>query len=195
MITDVSRIIRALLVAVTGLPEADVRPADQVAPSGHQSKEYVTVRIDDVDGMGTPARSHTATGTVPNDVTTEHADQAEVMVVSVDFYRGPNTDGAGIAKYTNKAFDRAARLPQQLALAVNVERMRAAGLGYLGASRPRNLSGVVDHTFESRGQIDLTFNVVNRESAPVETILTVPLTAKFQAPGGAVVTTTTEVTS
>ena len=103
---------------------------------------------------------------------------------------------AGIARYSNAAFDRAARLEHRLRLSSSLALMNSLGLAFVSASPPRNLAALVEgDTWESRGQVDLTFTVVARESETVQTILTVPLTMKSQAPGGAVHTDTTEVTA
>lgn len=108
----------------------------------------------------------------------------------------PVNNRAGIARYSNAAFDRAARLPQRLWLASSQSLLHELGLAFVSASTPRNLAALVDGTtWESRGQIDLTFAVVARESEAVETILTVPLTTKSQAPGGAVTTHSIEVSA
>jgi Protein of unknown function (DUF3383) len=103
---------------------------------------------------------------------------------------------AGIARYSNAAFDRAARLVQRLRLSAFVAQMNAVGLSFVSASKPRNLTALVDgDTWESRGQVDLTFAVVARETATIQTVLIVPLTTHSQAPGGAVHTDTAEVTA
>lgn len=102
---------------------------------------------------------------------------------------------AGIARYSNAAFDRAARLEHRLRLSSSKALLRQLGLGFVNASPPRNLAALVDgDTWESRGQVDLTFTVVAREAEAVETILTVPITVNHQAPGGAETTRTFEVT-
>jgi hypothetical protein len=103
---------------------------------------------------------------------------------------------AGIARYSNAAFDRASRIAQRLRMPSSVALMNALGLSFVSPSRPRNLAALVDgDVWESRGQVDLTFTVVNRESETVQTILTVPLTTHSQAPGGAIHTDTAEVTA
>jgi hypothetical protein len=103
---------------------------------------------------------------------------------------------AGIARYSNAAVDRAARLPQRLRMSSAITLMQQLGLAFVSASSPRNLTAIIDgDTWESRGQVDLTFAAVNRESEAVETILTVPLTTKSQAPGGAVTTHSIEVSA
>lgn len=103
---------------------------------------------------------------------------------------------AGIARYGNAAFDRASRIGHRLRLASAVALMNVLGLAFVSASKPRNLTALVDgDTWESRGQVDLTFTVVARESETVQTVLIVPLTTNSQAPGGAIHTDTAEVTA
>ena len=106
---------------------------------------------------------------------------------------------AGIARYSNAAFDRAARLEHRLRLSSSLALMNALGLAFVNASPPRNLTALEGGgTWESRGQVDLTFHVVNREAEAIETVLTVPLTTQFQPPGAEspadITTRTTEVT-
>ena len=104
-------------------------------------------------------------------------------------------NAAGIARYSNAAVDRAARLPQRLWSSSAVALMNQLGLAFQGASQVRNLTALEGGTWESRGQVDLTFAVVNREASTIETILSVPLTTKSQSPGGDITTNTTEVTA
>jgi len=106
----------------------------------------------------------------------------------------PVNNRAGIARYGNAAVDRASRLPQKLWMESARSLMHALGLAFVSASPVRNLTAFEDGAWESRGQVDLTFTAVNRESETVETILTVPITINHQAPGGAETTRTFEVT-
>lgn len=195
MIKDVGAAIRQLIAFVTGLPGADVRPGDQVAPTGGQGKEHCRVTIISARDVGTGASSLETEGDFPDDETTEYHDADKRVVASVNFYGAPFKDSAGVQKYNTRGFDRAALLEQQLTLNANVDKMNELNLAFVSASPPRNLAAVVDKTFESRGQVDLTFDIISRVSAPIETVVEVPLTTKYQAPGGAITTQTTEVTA
>jgi hypothetical protein len=95
----------------------------------------------------------------------------------------PVNNRAGLARYSNAAVDRASLLPQKLWASAAVSLMHELGLAFLGASNVRNLTTFEDGAWESRGQIDLTFAVVNREAAAVQVIERVPLTTQFQPPG------------
>jgi uncharacterized protein DUF3383 len=78
---------------------------------------------------------------------------------------------AGIARYSNAAFDRASGIAQRLRRSSSVALMASLGLAFVGASTPRNLAALVDgDTWESRGQVDLTFYVVNRETSQLPSV-------------------------
>jgi hypothetical protein len=191
VIDDLNKDVRKLVRVVMGMSANSVRPADQIIPAGGQVAEFATVKViaaPDV-GWGDVSLSEVS------DVTTEHVDVLKRATVSVQFFRGPAKDDAGLAKYTNVALDRAARLVQRLQLSASIELMNQLGLGFLGAGEPRNLTGVVDANYESRAQVDLIFSIANRESAPVQTILSVPLSISVQDPGGTEQTRTSEVTT
>jgi hypothetical protein len=133
--------------------------------------------------------------TTNTDITTEIINDVEVFVASVQFYKSATADSAGAAVKSDSAFRRAARLPRLLGLSANVAMMRAMGLGYLKASPARNLAALVDSRWESRGSVDLTFNVVESESATIQVIETVPLSISLQAPDNSTQTRSFEVTS
>lgn len=177
MIEDVTRIVCGLVRVVMGMGANTVRPADQIMPSGGQVAQFATVKIISAHDSGRAIRSLVATS--PS-VTTENTDAVKIVVASVQFFRAPNADAAGIVRYSRAAFDRAARLRQRLQMSASVALMRSLGLGLLGAGEARDLTALADDTYESRGQIDLTFNVVNRESAVVQTILSAPVTLSLQ---------------
>lgn len=73
---------------------------------------------------------------------------------------------SGIAKPSTEAFDRARRLKSRIELSIFVELMQKLGIGFESASPARNLAALASGgAFESRGQIDLTFSVISRETA------------------------------
>jgi len=191
VIADLNRDIRNLVRVVMGMPENSVRPADQIVPAGGQTVEFATVKVIAASDAGLASVSNETVG----NVTTEHVDVHKLATVSVQFFRGSAKDGAGLAKYTNLAMDRAARLVQRLQLSASVELMNSLGLGFLSASTPRNLTAVVDTSYESRAQVDLVFDFANRESATVPTILSVPVHVGVQQPNGNAQTRDFEVTT
>lgn len=177
MIEDVTRIVCGLVRVVMGMPANAVRPADQIMPSGGQVAQFATVKIISISDSGRASSSLVATSPT---VTTEVTDAVKIVVASVQFFRSAAADAAGIARYSRAAFDRAARLRQRLQMSAYVALMRALGLGLLQVGAARDLTALADDTYESRGQIDLTFSFVNRESAVIQTILTAPVTLSLQ---------------
>jgi hypothetical protein len=185
--------VRNLVRAVLGMPDGSVRPAKDRSPVGGQTTEMATVDIIHAHALGEPGITNTTDENT--DITTEIINDVEVFVASVQFYKSATADSAGAAVKSDSAFRRAARLPRLLGLSANVAMMRAMGLGYLKASPARNLAALVDARWESRGSVDLTFNVVESESATVQVIETVPVSISVQAPDNSTQTRSFEVTS
>jgi len=183
--------IRELIRRAMGMPVKTVRPAKQDAWSGGQVTEIATVEIISAETIGTGAITMATTGTVPTDVTTERIDNPIRITASVNFYRSATADAVGIARFSNAAFARAASVEQRLGLNGSIALMRAMGLGFESASTARDLRSLIDATWESRGQVDLTFTFINRETATIATILSATPTMIDQSPGGGVHHTTT----
>lgn len=174
--------VRDLVRAVMGMPNGSVRPADQMAPAGGQATEIATVKIVSTSEIGHAALTQADAG---DDTSTASVDQLDEVVASVQFYRSPAKDAAGKATYSNAAFDRAKRLGARLQLPSSVTLMNDAGLGLLRVGPARNLAALADSIWESRGQIDLTFNVSTIETEAVVTVTDVPVGIVFQPPGKA----------
>lgn len=187
--------IRSLVRVVMDLPENTVRPANQLAPTGDQVTEFATVNVIMTDPIGQPSRAVDQTD--PDDeLSTVEAIEVPIKVVaSVNFYRSPIADPTGAARHSSAAFDRAVQFGQRLHLSSSIETMARMGLCLTDVSGARNIPAVVDANWESRGQLDVTFQVIARTTAPIRTITTVPLTTQAQSPGDDIDTTTTEVTS
>lgn len=130
----------------------------------------------------------------PTTAVDPNTDVSAVLGLTVAGGALPVNNRAGLARYSNAAVDRAARLPQRLWTASARALMHQFGLAFQGASSARNLTALEDGAWESRGQVDLTFAVVAREAETIQTIATVPLNVNSQAPGGAVHTENFEVT-
>lgn len=200
---DLNTAVRNLVRAVLEMPDGSVRPANQLAPAGDQTREIATVLILAADELGTPARSVEQTDPDADESTIEVLETPVRFVASVQFYRRPainangsrGTDATGAARYGTHAFSRAVLLGQRLQLSSSIETCARMGLCLNDVSGARNLAALVDANWESRGQVDLTFTVISRITAPIRTITTVPLTTLQQDPGDEVHTTTTEVTS
>jgi hypothetical protein len=176
VIDQLNLAMRNLLVAVLGAPPATVRPADQTAPAGGQVDEFITVKIMDCQGLG-GARDVVSDG---RGGFVEEIQQVKRFTASVNFFKTATADPAKRARRSNAAFDRAARLEQLLHLSASIETMQAMGLGLLDASAARNLAALVDANWESRGQIDLTFDVINREALPITTVVSAPVSITVQ---------------
>lgn len=100
----------------------------------------------------------------------------------------PSDNSAGIAKYSNEAFDRARRLPLLLELSQNELLMQQMGLSCEDSSQARNLAGVADATWESRGSVDLTFVIISREAVAVAATSSVALGLQVLEPNGTIQT-------
>ncbi len=192
MIDTLNLAVRQLVRAAMAMPAKSVRPADQIAPVGGQTAPFATVKIISCEGVGWADVSLEDDGAGGTNEVLQLPDR---FVASVNFYGSAAKDAAGIARYSNEAFDRASRLSQILQLSANADRMRQIGIGFMGASQARNLSALADATWSSRGQVDLTFSVVNREIASIETILSVPFSTTVIGPDGTPQTRSSEVTT
>jgi hypothetical protein len=181
-IDDVNLAVRNLVRFVLGMPDGSVRPADQIGPAGSQAEERATVKIISMDDLGV----NETYDAIPNVTTAVNYDlQApSVFVASINFYRGSTKDGGGIATYTNAAFDRASRLGRLLWATPNSEVMQTMGLGLLNVGVARNLTGVADATQENRGQVDVTFAIVNQELFQVATIASAEINVTAQMANG-----------
>ena len=188
-VDDLNLAVRNLVRVVLAMPDGSVRPANQSAPAGAQTKEFATVKIVTVDvhdgDLGTAADE------IDQTVTNEVLESPEVFVASVQFFRAPTKDAGGIALYSMSAFERSVRLVRLLGMSSAIETMRIMGLGLMEVGTPRNLAGIADATWESRGQVDLTFNVISRDIAPIPVIESVDIT--ISVPPAPPVTTTVEV--
>jgi hypothetical protein len=132
---------------------------------------------------GTSSKVGTATaptaGGAPSNVST-------LLGLTAAAGASPSDNASGLAKPSSESFDRARRLPALLNLAPQVELMQTMGLGFQGASRARDISGVTDSAWENRGSIDLTFQVINREAVALAVIESASLGLQVQEPGGAI---------
>lgn len=192
MIDTMNLAVRLLVRNVLGMPLKSVRPADQIAPTGGQTEPFATVKIISCDGIGSSDYTYEDDGAGG---TNEVLQLPQRFVASVNFYGSTAKDPVGIAKYSNEAFDRAARLVQLLEKTSSVILMQQMGLGFLSASPARNLSGLADATWQSRGQIDLTFNVINREMESIGLIESVEIDITTIGPDGIPHTRSSEVTT
>lgn len=192
MMDELSRAVRFLVRTVMDMPADSVRPAEQVAPVGGQTIEFATVKIFSLTDVGTPATSEENIGGDPDNVTT-HVDQTKRFKASVQFFKSPPTtkDPVGKAKKSLAAFDRAQSLRQRLWLPSSIAAMNEMRIGLLDVGDARDLTALADTVYESRGSVDLTFNVIARQSEVTPAIRNVPVTTILQ--GGSSTTRTDEV--
>ena len=162
----IGKALRDVIEAAMGMAPRTVVPADQSAPAGRVDQGFATYKIIDTKDAAW-AEAENATQADGSEL--EAVSVPQYLTVSVNFYRGrnPKTDAAGMPIYSTGAFDQASRLPRRLQLTAFAEALRAAGLGFIGASPPRNLAGLADGHWESRGQVDLYISAVALETAPV----------------------------
>ncbi len=199
-IDAVAWLIRDVVRQALVMPANSVRPANQANPVGPADEEFATVLIQSAEASPDPAVREIAVADQPTlmDFT---LDDVQTLQCSVQFFKSRGASGnsgmdtAGLPKYSSVAFDRAARLPQRLLLPDSVERLFRYGMGFIDASTPKNLTAIVDALYESRGQIDLTFAVVNRETLRISIYDHVPIDLRVAWPGGQTDTRTLEVTS
>lgn len=158
--------IQAVIAAAMDIPSRSVRPADQAMPSGNVDGGYATYRISATEDASIPEQTN---ATQDDGSELEAVTVMQYLTVSVNFFRGrdPQSDDAGLPRYTTGAFDQASRLPRRLQLSAYYQMLRDAGLGFIGASDPRNLAGITDKHWESRGQIDIYLSAIALETAPV----------------------------
>jgi hypothetical protein len=159
----VGYLVRSLVRQAMGMDVGSVRAANQAAPTGTQTDEFATVLIHTAQPVGwpDPVLANAEPGD-PGDVSYAD-DQLMDFSASVQFFRTAAGDGAGIAASDMSAFDKAARLSRRLLLPPYLQLAQTYGLGFAGASAATNVAAVVDSTYESRGQVDIDFYVVDRE--------------------------------
>lgn len=181
-IDEINLAVRGLIRTVMGMPANSVRPAEQSAPAGGQTAEIATVKIITSDDLGWPNDS-LANSTDPTMVTASSEFLTEV-VASINFYRSPSKNPAGIATYSNEAFTRATVLARRLQLPGALDAMLAMGIGLIDVGKPRNLAAIADATWESRGQVDVTFAIVNQESVELAAIASTEIDVTAQVASG-----------
>ncbi len=170
MIADVAQIIRQVIRAALAMPANSVVPEDQLGGAGTEVQHMATVKIVEAPNIGWPSFEYANTDGTPTSTVTEDVDQLKKVMASVNFYRGGAADSAGLAQWTLRAVDDAARIGQLLRLFSNSSLLLGLGLTFVNSSQERDLTRLVGSRWKSRGQVDLTFYVVNRESDQINSI-------------------------
>lgn len=151
----INKLFRGFFRELLGMPENSVRPANQNAPAGGKSEQFATVLVTGLEGSvwgsvklkDEPAPSLN----VEESVTVQY-----LVSLSVQFFRGD-------------AYTKAQRLGVLLQLSTAIARMQALGIGLVSVGTARNLTAVVDTYWEARGQIDLVFHLIARETLSLPT--------------------------
>lgn len=170
MIADIAQSIRQVIRVAMGMPPNSVRPENQLSGDGTQIQHIATVKIIDAPDLGWPAVTYENVDDTKTSPVNENVDQLKQIVASVNFYRGGTADNAGQAEWTLRAMDDASRVGQRLGMTANMELMHSLGLYFIDASKSRDLTEIENSIWKSRGQVDLTFNMVNRETSQLPSV-------------------------
>jgi hypothetical protein len=199
--TAVNWLVRRTCREVLGVVPGYFKPARQRRPAGTTAYDFATVNITSSDLVSVNVSRFGVTdplvyGYVPAYATdlVELVDPLDQFTASINFYRSGQTDVAGIAVAVAQTMGRARTLVKLLESSAAAERMRAYGLGYITASKCRDLSAMVDGNFEDRTQVDLDFYVSDPVVIAINAIAEVDITTKFQSQAG-LITAQAEVSS
>lgn len=175
-VSDINKLIRQFVRETLGMPPDSVRPANQTAPTGKQSEQFATVLITLIEPTGADER-RVANEAAPSLNVAETVIGQRRLIASIQFFRGD-------------AYTKASRLRTLMATSDAIGRLQAAGLGFVRASAVRNLTGVVDASWEERAQLDLELHLVAREVQSIPTYGTFPISVSTESS-----TTSSEVTA
>lgn len=148
---DINRAIRALIVACTGMLAKDVRPANQGSPA---SGNFATVLITEISKEGHDNDTFANIPNDPNDALTETVTGQRKCMASIQFFR-------------QNARDQAAKFETRVNMAMMTLKMQELGIGFIQTLPIRDLSVVVNSTWEGRAQLDMEFYVVATETDTV----------------------------
>lgn len=192
MIADLAQSIRELVRVTMGMPANSVRPEAQLAGAGRETEHLATVKVVSETDRGWPSLEYSNVDGTKTSPVNENVDQLKELMVSVNFYRGGKKDAAGMPLYTVEAMNDASRLAQRLRMAAFLELALSLGISFIGpAGSPRDLTSLSGPTWRSRGQVDLRFYAVNRETSQINSIGSGSITTTIRGPGAPV--TNTEV--
>lgn len=185
MIDSLATDVRSLIEQVMEMPANSVRPENQAFPAGGQTDRFVSVLLSNADDLEIDTTYELVDPTDPTQGTNEVLQVPKQFTCSINFYRGTVVaDSEGIATYSASAMDQASRFVQLLQFSANLDLMTSLGVAFVDSTKPRDLSALVDATWESRAQLDVTFMAINRESAVIPTLESATIDVSIQAPGG-----------
>lgn len=170
MIADIAQSIREVVRVAMGMAADSVRPEGQLSGDGTQVQRVATVKIIEALDVGWPALTRENVDNTAASAVTENVDQLKKIVASVNFYRGGNADKSGMAAWTLRAMDDASRVGQRLRMSPTFDLVHSLGLVFVEAGKPRDLTGLQGGIWKSRGQVELSFYIVNRESSQVPSV-------------------------
>lgn len=154
---------RTYLKELLGFPNNYFRVANQNAPVGESP--FATVLFSTIQHTGQDEHKFIPIGMT--DQITEIVIGQRTLFVSVQFF------GAS-------AIYNASRLKTLLTLTKSSTKLKTIGLGFIKSSQVRDLSAIVDTYFEPRGQIDLEFYLIAKETDTLETYGTFPIQMKTE---------------
>lgn len=199
-VTAVNFLVRRACREVLGLAPGYFKPARQRRPAGTTAYDFATVSIINAELASVNVQrlnpdSHEIDGYAPDGAElVELVDPLTRFTASVNFYRSGATDTAGEPSQVAQTMSRATRLVQLLESSDSAERLRGYGLGYIMASKCRDLSALVDGNFEDRTQVDLDFYASDPVLISVTAFAEADLLIELQSSTG-LLTATAEVTT
>jgi hypothetical protein len=188
-----------------GMAVNTVRPANQTLPIGDSGDEFATVFIYAQGNKATPEKVGDVSGAAVDAVEMDYyLDTYQEFTASVQFYRarraptsadeGAFVDSVGIMEQSQWGFNQANRLPSRFWLPSVRMLLQQNGIAFLGQkSAARDLTALNDSLFESRGQVDLDFGIVARETTKVQFLAALQAQLIVAEPGGDVHQTAIEV--
>jgi hypothetical protein len=172
----VNQKVREFVRTVLAMPANSVRPANQNVPTTTVDQQFASVLITLIEPSGWDD-SRLENEASPSTNVVESIVGQRRFVASVQFFRG-------------NAYSQACRLYTLMSMSSSVALLQAAGLGFIRASAAKNLTTVIDTYWEERGQIDLEFYLVAKETASTATYGRFPVSVNTNSS-----TTSSEVTA
>lgn len=151
---ELNRRVRRLVETTAGYAGGDVRPANQTA--GATGAKFATVLIMNV-APALPARHDWAN--IPDDPQSRVTETVEVH----------RQFRASIQTFREDALLLANKLCDRITMSSALQLMRGQGLGFVRCGEVRDLSMVVDGSWEERASVDIDFYVVSTETDVVAT--------------------------
>jgi hypothetical protein len=181
-----------------------VRPANQTLPIGDLGYDFATVHVYSQGDAATPEKVGAVADAAEDAVEMDYyLDTYQTFTASVNFWRarraptsadeGAFVDAVGAMEQSQWALYQAQRLSSRFWFPSVRILLHQNGIAFLGQkSAARDLTAVNDTFFESRGQVDLDFGIVARETTKVQFLAALRAQLIVAEPGGDVHTTAIE---